>query len=199
MHIRKRGVIIGRVVGIVCALAIIVSGVTFAALQSQAATLKGNKITSATANLLIGDGQGGYGATTPGFDFNNVEPGGAAAPNPGYNLFLKNNGTSNLALKLALNPSTLLNPNNVNLERIYLNITPVSGTNVGFMQQFSLASLMSGYSNGSPVALNLNIPAGQITQYSLQVQIPADAITSVQSAIALTGIDLLFSGTSVVS
>lgn len=186
-----------RPIGVLSAVIVLASGVTFAALQSQSATLQGSRITSATANLLIGDGQGGYGATAQGFNFDNIEPGGAPMPTPGNSLSLKNSGTSNLALKLTMNPNTFANPQNANTDRIFITLTPLSGS--GPMQQFSLATLMAAYTSNTPLPLNLNIAAGQVSQYSLQVQMTADSVTSTTSGVTLTGINLIFSGSSVVS
>jgi hypothetical protein len=197
MNQGKQWAVLLRPIGVICAIIVLVSGVTFAALQSQSATLQGSRITSATANLLIGDGSGAYSATAQGFNFDNIEPGGAPMPNPGNILSLKNSGTSNLALKLAMDINTFANPQNANTDRIYITLKPLSGT--GPMQQFSLASLMTAYTTNTPVALNLTASAGQVSQYSLQVQMTADSVTSTLSGVALTGINLIFTGSSVVS
>lgn len=185
-----------RTVGVICAVGVIVSGVTFAALQSQNAVLQGNSINSATASLKIDNGQGTYADEADGFNFANIEPGGSPMPSPGNSVNLKNDGSTNLALKISMNPENFANPGNAKTDRIFIILTPVDD---GPMQDLSLSSLLAAYSNGSPLSLNMTLPAGQTVQYHLQVQIAGDAVTSIQTAVSLTGIDLVFSGTSLAS
>lgn len=195
IHVRELRSLL-RIIAAVVAVSVVITGVTYAALQSQNATLQGSKITSATANLTIGDGQGSYAATANGFTFNNVEPGGPAMPQPANSLWLRNNGTSNLALKMTMNPASFTNPQSANIDRIFIVIKPVSG---GTAQVLSLGSLMTGYTNGTPTALNFSLAAGQIGEYTLQVQMSSDAVPSTMAGATMSGIDLIFSGTSIVS
>jgi len=64
---------VARAVGVISAVAVLVGGVTFAAMQSQV-TLTNNTISGADANLLIWDGDS-FESTAPGFQLNNLIPG----------------------------------------------------------------------------------------------------------------------------
>lgn len=184
-----------RALGVTTAVMLAVSGVTFAALQSQDAVLQGNTITSATANLLIGDGSGTFGAATNGYNFTNIEPGPQLQPAGGNMITLRNNGSTKLGLRLSMRPTNFSNPSNVNIDRIYVAITPAGGT----MQEHSLADLLTAYSGGAPISLGTTVNAGQDIQVKFQVQIASDVITSTTSAVNLSGIDLVFSGLSTAS
>ena len=192
MYTRVKAVALLRSVGVICAVMVVASGVTFAALQTQNVVLEGNRITSATANLLIGNGDGQFLSTTPGFAFDNVEPGGPPMPVNGNILHLRNSGTSDLRLKLALNPNALHNPNSVNLAKVSVVITPRSDGAVP--HQFSLAALQTAYTSNTAVPLDITLPAGQDGEYSLQVVMAADAVGSITSSVSIYGLDMLFSG-----
>jgi hypothetical protein len=92
-----------RAILVMGAVAAVVTGVTFAALTSNTATLAENTINSATASLQIssdggcGPSSGTFGTSDNGFDFNGLIPGGSASPNETF--CLKNTGTADLALK----------------------------------------------------------------------------------------------------
>lgn len=193
MKRQKHYAVAARSIGTLAALLLLVTGVTFAALTSQDAALTGNTITSATANLQIAGADNVFGASAPGFSFTNVEPGGAWAPAAGNILSLRNGGTTALTLRLKLRAANLSNPNNVNLTKVSLGIMPTGGTR----QVFTLAALQSADQSGSSVALNITIPANQDLQLNLQAQLSADAVAGTTSGIALSNIDLVFSGTSV--
>jgi hypothetical protein len=179
-----------RAISVIASVAILATGVTFAALQSQQAVLTGNSIKSATADLQIGTSSTSFAATRTGFSFGNVVPGSAATPADGNSFYLKNGGTPALALKAAVS-STPVNTANVNLAKVYIVFTRVD-TNT--TQKLSLASLISGYTSGG-VAMTDNLAGGAVAQYKTQVSMDADAFTG-QSA-DITGIDLVFSGTAV--
>lgn len=176
-------------------LAVLVGGVTYAALQSQNATLQSSTISSATASLLIGDGVGSYAASMPGFTFSNVEPGGAPAPAVGNTVTLKNNGSTALTLRLSMNSSNYNNLQNATLSKVFFVITPAAGA----PQQFSVASLALAGTNATTVPMGITIPAGQTLQLTLQAQMAADAISSTISGATIGNIDLQFSGTTATS
>jgi uncharacterized membrane protein (DUF485 family) len=179
-----------RAISVIASVAILVTGVTYAALQSQQATLTGNSIKSATADLQIGTSSTSFAASRTGFSFGGVVPGSSATPADGNSFYLKNGGTPALALKVAVS-STPVNLANVNLAKVYVVFTRVD-TNT--TQKLALASLISGYASGG-VAMTDNLAGGATAQYKTQVSMDADAFTG-QSA-DITGIDLVFSGTAV--
>lgn len=187
---------LGRPLGVIIAIMVLISGVTFAALRSEDAVLAGSSITSATADLKIGSTANTYSASAQGFEFKDVEPGVAIESNGGNLLYLKNAGTTKLSIRLSLDPTTLVNTQFVNMERVYLAITPVAG---GSTQEYTLAALLAGRSTGKPVSLGTTIGAGQEAVYRLQVRLAADVTDSATSGITLRGINMIFSGASVTS
>lgn len=180
-----------RAVGVIAAVVIIVSGVTFAALQSQQDTLTGNTIETATANLQLSTDGTNYSNTHAGFDFNNLIPGGSAVPTAGYSFYLKNGGGTSLALKMAVS-SVPANPDGVDLSKVNVLLTPV-GLGTG-AQSFTLQSLISGAATG--LAINSgNLASGAVQQFKLQVSMASDAVSG--SSASLGNIDFSFSGTAV--
>ena len=152
-----RQVALLRAIGVVAAVAIIVSGVTFAALQSQQDTLTGNTIETATANLQLSTDGTAYADSYAGFDFNNIVPGGQAVPTTGYPFYLKNSGGTPLSLKMAVS-STPANPNSVDLSKVNVILTPVAtGTSA---QTFTLQSLITGFLEAACQSPAVTWPAG---------------------------------------
>lgn len=175
----------------VIVLAIIaVSGVTYAVLQSQQVKLTGNVIETATANLQIGPDGNTYSSTPQsGFAFQNIIPGGQAVPTNGYVFYLKNAGATGLALKFAVT-TTPSNPNNVDLSKVNVILTPGGG---GSPQSFTLAALIAANATGGlAVTTPTTLLAGAAHQYSLQVSMAADAFSG--SNASLGNIDFAFSG-----
>jgi len=181
-----------RLIGVVAAVMIVVSGVTFAALQSQQNTLTGNTIETATANLQISKDGVTYGNSQLGFDFNNLVPGGSAQPTAGYPVYLKNAGGVPLALKLAVS-SAPSNPDNVDLSKVNVLLTTV-GSGVP-AQSFSLQGLVGSNSSGGLAITSGNLANGSSQQYKLQVSMASDAVSG--SSANLGNIDFAFSGQAV--
>ena len=179
-----------RTAFVVAGVAVLTGGATFAAMQTQNAVATGNKITSATAGLLVGDGSV-YGSTTPGFTFANVEPGGAPAPAGGSPLYIKNTGSTALTLRIAMGTANVTNPQSVNFAKTSFVVTPVDG---GTARTFSLSELQAAFTANTPIVTSITIAAGQTQQLSLQAQMTADAVGSTTSGATISGIDLVFSG-----
>lgn len=179
-----------RAVTVIASVTVLVTGVTFAALQSQQAVLTGNSINSATADLRISSTGTTYANTKTGFAFAEVVPGGPASAPATNGFYLKNYGTPAMALKVAVS-SVPVNPDGVNLEKVYLILNRVD-TNAS--QKLSLASLVSGYGSGGQ-ALTDNLAGGQAAQYKVQVSMDIDAFSGQKADIG--GIDIVFSGTAV--
>ncbi len=180
---------ITRSLGIIAATIALVSGVTFAALQSQQDVLTGNTIETATANLQLSTDGTTYGDSHTGFNFNNLVPGGAAMPVAGNSFYLKNGGGTALALKLAIN-STPTNPNGVDLSKVTVLLTTVgSGTSA---QGFSLQSLIAAAASGGLAINGTNLASASSQQYKLQIQMTSDAVTG--SSASLGNIDFALSG-----
>ncbi|HSH18470.1 MAG TPA: hypothetical protein VK978_03730 [Candidatus Saccharimonadales bacterium] len=180
-----------RAITVIASVAGLVTGVTYAALQSQQAVLTGNSIQSATADLRISGSGATYGTTATGFKFAEVIP-GAVATGPADDIFyLKNYGKPALDLKVAIS-SVPVNDSNVDLNKTYLVLTR-QDTNSS--QKLSIASLIAAHTTGG-TALTDNLAGGLAVQYKAQVAMDADAFTGQKADI--TGIDIVFSGTAVI-
>jgi hypothetical protein len=86
--------------GVMLAAVAILSGATFAALQSQPAVLQSNTIETANADLQISTNGVTYGKNLSGYDFSGLIPGGKPRPLNGFPVYLKNVGSSQLSLGL---------------------------------------------------------------------------------------------------
>jgi hypothetical protein len=178
-----------RAVAVMGIVMMIVSGVTFAALQSQQAVLSGNTIESATADLKISTDGTNYSTTQTGFDFAAVVPGGPAVPAAGYSFYLKNSGTTNSQVKVGVS-TTPTNLSSIDLSKVSVVITRVPG---GTAQTLTLASLISAYASGG-TALTDSLSANSFSQYKIQVSMAADAFTG--SGASLGNISFVFTGTA---
>lgn len=180
-----------RSLAIMGAVGVITTGATFAALQSPSASLNGNIINSATADLRISTN--GTVFTVPsvtGFTFDGVTPGGAAVPSGGDSFYLKNYGSANLAIKVAVssNPS---NVSNIDLTKVHLIFTRVDTG--GSAVSLTLKSLIDSYAGGG-TALGDTISAGTTASYSLRVSMDSDAISSSGGG-SIAGLNISFTGT----
>lgn len=178
-----------RAAGIVSAVGLTVTGVTFAALQSQQAVLTGNTIQSATADLRIGTSSSSFAASRAGFSFQDLVPGGPAMPADGNTFYLKNYGSAPLALKLTVG-SVPTNTSNVDLAKVFVQLTRVD-SNV--TQTASLQSLIDGYpANG--LAITDVLSGGATGTFRVRASMAADAFSGTNATIG--AIDLVFSGTA---
>lgn len=180
-----------RAIGVFSAVAVVVSGVTYAALQSQQAVLTGNTIQSATADLRIGTSSTSFAPSRAGFSFDNVVPGGPAMPADGNTFYLKNYGTSNLGLKVAI-ASAPTNTSSVDLSKVAVVLTRVD---TGAQQTMSLQSLVDAQTTGG-TALTDALNSSSVAQYKLRAVMDANAFTG--TAASVGSIDLVFSGSAVI-
>lgn len=184
-----------RAIMVVMTVGILVTGVTFAALQSQQAVLSGNTIQSASANLLIGTASAtstAFSSSHSGFTFANVVPGGPAQPVDGNVFYLKNTGTATLAVKLVVG-TTPTNTSNIDLSKVSIQITRVDTATT---QTATLQSLVDGNPSGGLGLTDNLAPASTGVQYKISVSMTADAFTG--SSASIGAIDFVFSGTAVV-
>ena len=179
-----------RAVVVMALVMMLVSGVTYAALQSQQAVLSGNTISSATADLKISTDNITSTNAHTGFDFSAVIPGGPAVPAAGYSFYLKNSGSTADQIKVAVS-TTPTNLSGIDLSKVSITITRVPG---GATQTFTLASLISAYADGG-LALSENLNAASFSQYKLQASMLSDAFSG--SSAALSNIDFVFLGTAI--
>jgi hypothetical protein len=123
-----------------------------------------------------------------GYVFDNLVPGGAAVPNSGYPIYIKNVGTTPLAVKISAG-TTISNPDNVNISKVHVIITPVGG---GAIQNLTLQELM----NPAGIALNnaIRLLPSQIHQIAVQVLLEQDAVSGPSAT--LNNLDFNFGATA---
>ncbi len=177
-----------RAVGVISAVVVVMTGVTYAALQSPQAMLLNNSISSATADLRIGTSATSFAATRTGFSFADIVPGGAAMPVDGNLFYLKNYGSANLGLRVSVG-SIPINTSNVDLTKVSFVLTRVD-TNAS--QTFTVQALVDAYVNGG-LTMTDSLSGGVIAQYKLQAIMGTDAFSG-QSA-AISDLDIVFTGT----
>jgi len=182
-----------KLAGLVTALVIMATGVAYAALQSQQIKLTGNTIQTASANLLLSTDGTTYASTLTGYSFSGLVPGGPAVPAGGQKIYIKNTGNAPLSLRMFVG-STPINPDSVDLSKVSVIITPISG---GTAQTATLQSLISSQATGG---ITLNTPAslasGSSTGYNLSISMTADAINGASASIS--GIDFIFTGVATI-
>jgi len=168
---------------VLSAVGMLVTGVTFASLQSQQASLTGNSIQSATADLRIGTSASTFDVSRNGFTFKDVVPGGPAMPVDGQTFYLKNYGSAPLSLKVVIGSSPT-NTSSVDLTKVKFQLTRVDNDNAQVVSVQTLT--VDGLAVTDPIA------AGSVVQYKLRALMDEDAFNG--TGAALGGIDLVFSG-----
>ena len=180
-----------RTLGVISSIGIISSSVTYAALQSPAATLANNTINVGAADLRIGtDGNTFTVPSIAGFSFDGVVPGGGETPASGDTFYLKNYGTAPLALKVSVS-TTPTNLSNVNLTKVYLDLTRIDDGSPEL--SLPLKSLMDANSTGG-LSLNETLAAQASAKFSLRVSMDADAYSGTGVGVSVSGISLAFTG-----
>jgi hypothetical protein len=169
-----------QAMGIITAVMVLVTGVTFAALQSQQAVLKGNSLATAMAELKISKDNSNYATVVDGYTYSNLIPGGSPTPSNGNPIYLQNTGSVALAAKISVNEA-LSNPNNVDLSKVHVILLPFGG---GTLQNITLKDLVAASATGG-IALaggGLNhVNAGGNAGFAMQIMLDSDA-TSGSSA-----------------
>lgn len=182
---------LARAALVISAVAVLATGVTFAALQSQTATLSGNSIKTASADLRIGTSASTFAASRTGFTFDGIIPGGSAVPADGNNFYLKNYGNATLALKVSVG-TVPTNVAAVDLDKVFVTITRVDTSAV---QKLSLASLVAAHTTGGTAVAD-TLAGATVAQYKVQASMSEDAFSGTSAEIG--GIDLVFTGSAVV-
>ena len=170
----------------------LVSGISYALLQSQFGAVKSNTIQTAIAGLQVSTDGTTFYSQLEGYNFGGLVPGGQPVPTNGSPVYVKNVGTAPLAVKLSI-PTGFTNPNNVDLNKVHLILSPLGG---GAGQNITLQALVDSASSGGVAltqATHLNI--GQIMGYTLQVSMDSDAVSG--STATLSNIEFDFGGTAV--
>lgn len=181
-----------RAVGVFGAVAVVVGGVTYAALQSQA-TLTSNTISSATANLRVDNLGNGIGYTTSdaGFKFTNLIPG--AGYGEAKQFKLHNAGNSNLQVTVYATAGSV--SGTLDKNKVHVKFTNKSLSTPGSVQ-YTLAQLEADY-NGLPGLvdddfLDTSTP-GEENEFDVQVKLDDGAVGG--SGATNSGFSLVFTGT----
>jgi hypothetical protein len=184
-----------RVLGVLSAVGIATTLVTFAAIQSTGNALTGNTIQTATALLQISTTGSNYADSVPGFNFTGLVPGGSAQPVANnYTVYLKNAGSAALNLSLTVPMPPTVVPDTVDLAKVTVWLTPPSavGMPTPTTQKIPLADLIAG-----KVSLDNGVVAQSATiTYRIQVAMAADVVTG--NGATISGLNLSFSGSPVV-
>lgn len=183
---------IARAIGVLSAVGIATTLVTFAALQSNGNALTGNTIQTATASLLISTtgAVGSFQANVPGFNFTGLVPGGSAQPTANNDVvYLQNTGTASLKLQLSV-PTPPTVTGTLDLSKVTVRLTPPN-PGLGFTPP-TQAILLSDLIAGTVALDNATLGVGATTNYHVQVAMTADAVNG--SGASITGLDLSFSG-----
>lgn len=193
MKLTKKVSPLTRALGVFSAVAIIVGGVTYAALQSQA-TLSDNTISSATATLQVNntDNGGTFGTSDTGFQFTNLLPG--AGYGDAQHFDLKNAGTSNLQVTVYATAGTVTGTLDKN--KVHVKFTNQSLSTPG-SAVYTLAQLEANY-NGLPGVVGTDFldtsSPGEENTFDVQVKLDDGAVGG--SGAANSGFNLVFTGTA---
>jgi hypothetical protein len=174
---------LARAIGVLSAVGIATTLVTFAAIQSTGNALTGNTIQTATASLQISRNDVTYSDNVQGFNFTGLIPGGAAQPTDNSDIvYVKNVGTATLGLSLAV-PTEPTVTGIVDLSKVSVILT---GT--GTPQTFQLSSLIAG----NIAIANSSLVVGGKAVYHVQVSMTGDAVTG--NGATISNLNLSFSG-----
>lgn len=190
-HKKSNAGVVTRALLALIVVGVVVGGVTFAVLQSQAATLTGNKIMTATANLQVSQEDANYKDSAVGYSFMALVPGGQ--PSPSFPVYVKNTGTTKLALRVSV-PGPLTNTGNIDLSKVHVILTyPESG---GFEQSITLSELVaSNATGGVPLVRYTAMPGNTRAPMTIKVSMDADAYTGPGATI--DNFNISFSGVAV--
>lgn len=180
-----------RAVGVIGAVMALATGVTFAALQSQA-TLTNNTIASATATLQVDNTDSGanpFSATDVGYAFSGVVPGGATSSTGNFQL--KNAGTVGMTVSVKVDsaPTWTVADGVGTVDNNKVKVLFQRGA--GVVQEITLNDLLSG---DVPLT-DGNLAPGAVATFHVQIKMDADAFTG--SGATADNFDFVFSGTGV--
>ena len=184
-----------RAILVMGAVAALVTGVTFATLQSQA-TLTDSTISSATAGLQVKSTGPDFAAQDAGFKFEDLIPGGAFSPSNDGKFTLKNSGSIPLSVQVQAETVAATGTGTLDKTKVIVRFTNLDAP--GSFVDYTLAELESaarnvpGQSAGfTPTALANN----DNDKMTIQVKLENGAITG-SGPVSVSNFDLTFTGTS---
>ncbi len=185
-----------RAVLVIGGVAALVTGVTFAALDSSSASLTGNTVASATAELTVSTDNSVFGASRPGFSFADVVPGGDPAPAAGKEFWLKNTGAVTLALTATVPTLPTPVPADLDYSKVHVIVTDpgadglLDGTNDTQVLDTTMSALGAGE---VPLAGTL-APAPPNKKFFVQVSMDPGTFSGTNATIG--AFSLVFNGTN---
>jgi len=176
-----------RAIGVIGAVAALVTATTFAALTSNSVVLADSQFQMGTAELKIWDVGSSQYVTTPvnGFNFTNVAP---DVQTGAFTFWLKNTGTLNLDITstgtVGSTPN-IIDPSGVNFE--------IENISEGGIVTYSLAQLVDPTPDPWPNATN-QLDPGEENQYNIKLTVNSSAVSG--SSASMNDLDLTFTGTN---
>ncbi len=191
-----------RAVGVISAVAILVSGVTFAALQSQV-TLTDNTISTAGASGLLVDGTDpdDLGSQSEkGFTFSQLVPGGGYSDPQQFSLINSENGPD---MTVVVNATAASTSAPVDKSKVWVKFTladKTSGEPQALVEDddsvaVTLAQLETSFTDLPGADGEDRLDANETLTYDVQVKIGADAVSAPE--VTIDNFDLVFTGTVV--
>lgn len=183
-----------RAVLVVGAVAALVTGVTFAALDSDA-TLTNNRVESATAGLQVDntdDATNPAGSTDVGFAFTGLVP-GAEYLSPGHHFSLKNTGDTELRVKVKVSGGTL--DGAIDKSKIYFQFEDLDNDSApANPKEYTLEELETAGQWLPGVSGADDLEVGGARNFEVKVRLGADAITG--DSASFDGFTFTFTGSS---
>jgi len=178
-----------RAIGVIGAVAALVTATTFAVLTSNPVVLADSSFSTGTAALQIWDDGASQYVTTPvnGFSFTNVAP---DVQTGAFTFWLRNNGT--LPLDIFSIGTVVSTPNITDPSGVEFEVTNLSLSGGG-TTTFSLTTLVDGVPDLWPDT-SASLDPGEENQYSIKLKVLSSAITG--SSASMNDLDLTFTGTN---
>lgn len=184
----NRSTIVARAVGVMGVTAALATGVTWAALTSNTATLTDSSINSTTASLKLWDGDS-YENSAPGFTINGLVPGQGSAPQAFY---FQNQGATPLTLSAHV-PGAPTATGFSGWENLKVKITKGSD---GEVTNTTMKALLEGnvVLNGAPLGGGDTGDSGNPTapgNYTVVFDIDPSAVTGSQATVGNFNLDFV--------
>ncbi|MCW1907970.1 MAG: hypothetical protein KIH63_001375 [Candidatus Saccharibacteria bacterium] len=182
-----------RAIAVFGVVATLVTGITYAALTSQA-TLTNNIISSASANLQV-KSTGSFATQDAGFAFTGIVPGGPAMPLAGNAFQLRNAGDTDLDVAVSVPALPTFVGGTVDPSKVDLLISCTAGSST-FAKTASLADLVAAHGTGGLLMTPDYLPhtTGNVADCTAKVQMDSDAITG-SGPVSTTFFNIVFTGT----
>lgn len=184
-----RSIAMARAVGVIVATTAIVTGITFAQLNTTA-TLSSTTISTATADLTVWNGSN-FAITAPGFTVTNLIPGTPSAEQPFY---LKNGGGSKLGVTAHI-PTTPTYSGIGDWNKVYVHI---ANDNSGTAVNTTIGALLAGEVTlpGSPLSAGAQGNSGvPNTEGNFKISFNIDSSTVSGSSANIGAFDIVLTGT----